>query len=111
MSFWHTRRQFLDGTKTVTRRLGWKFLRPDDRFCAVEKAQGLKKGERVKRLGVCRVVSVRRERLDAITKSDVTREGFPDKSTWFFVTLFSVAMKCSWHDTVTRIEFEREGCK
>lgn len=36
----------------------------------VEKAQGIKKGE-LKRLGEVRIVSVRRERLSAITTKDV----------------------------------------
>ena len=45
ISFSLTTPQFRDGTKDVTRRLGWTFLKPGDRLCAVVKAMGLKKGE------------------------------------------------------------------
>jgi hypothetical protein len=34
MSFFLTTAQFLDGTKDVTRRKGWRFLKPGDRFMA-----------------------------------------------------------------------------
>ena len=44
MSFALTTRQFLAHEKTVTRRLGWEFLKPGDRVCGVEKGMGLKKG-------------------------------------------------------------------
>lgn len=45
MSFSHTTDQILNRTKTVTRRLGWENLQPGDRFWAVKKAMGLKRGE------------------------------------------------------------------
>ena len=44
MSFALTEAQLLDGTKTVTRRLGWTMLKPGDHFRAVRKAMGLRKG-------------------------------------------------------------------
>ena len=65
MTFAHTAEQFLAGTKTVTRRLGWRFLRAGDRFCAVRRARGLRR-DQIQRLGVAEVLDVRRERLDAI---------------------------------------------
>jgi hypothetical protein len=61
MSFSLTTPQILARTKTVTRRMGWTFLRPGDLVQAIEKGQGLKKGEHVKRLAVLRIVDVRRE--------------------------------------------------
>ena len=42
--------------KTVTRRLGWWNLKPGTVLQAVEKAQGLKKGEHVKPICLIRVV-------------------------------------------------------
>ncbi len=54
-------------SKTVTRRFGWWFLKPGDVVCGVEQSRGLKKGERVVRLGLIRIVSTRSEPLNAIT--------------------------------------------
>ncbi len=56
MSFSMTTAQFRARTKTVTRRLGWWNLKPGDVIMGVEKAMGLKKGEKVKRLGRIRIV-------------------------------------------------------
>jgi hypothetical protein len=50
MSFSLTTPQVYAGTKTVTRRLGWRFAKAGQRVCAVEKGMGLKKGEKVKRI-------------------------------------------------------------
>lgn len=62
MSFALTSTQINDRTKTVTRRLGWSRLRPGTLLQPVVKAQGLKKGEKVQKVGgPIRVVSVRRE--------------------------------------------------
>lgn len=109
ISFALTTPQFLDGSKTVTRRKGWEFLKPGDRLMAVEKGMGLKKGETVKRLGEIEVVSVRRERLSAITYEDCRREGFPN-----FLPADFIAFYCSHNggereQEVTRIEFRRVG--
>ena len=68
MSFAMTKPQFLNRTKTVTRRLGWGFLKPGDVVMGVEKAMGLKKGEKVRKLGLIRIVSIRSEPLSAITQ-------------------------------------------
>ena len=99
--------------KTVTWRLGWWTLRPGDVLQAVEKAQGLRKGEHVKPICVIRVVSVRQERLDTIERLgsefgpiECRREGFPDLTPHAFIDMFERANGC-WHDTlVNRIEFE-----
>jgi hypothetical protein len=50
MSFAHTTDQIRNRTKTVTRRNGWADLKPGELFWAVEKAMGLKPGEKVKRV-------------------------------------------------------------
>lgn len=107
MSFALTERQLLDGSKTVTRRLGWRGLKGGDEVLAVRKCMGLAKGERQQVLGRIRVKSVRAERLDEITLDEVEREGFPDSTVTGFVSMFCAAMKCRHYDLVTRIEFER----
>lgn len=107
MSFSLTTGQVRDRSKDVTRRLGWLFVKVGDRLQAVEKAQGLRKGETVVRLAVIEVVSVRREPLHAITIDDVQREGFPDSSRESFIALFCKANghRCTPMTEVTRIEF------
>lgn len=106
MSFALTTEQMLARTKTVTRRTGWATLKPGTLIQAIEKGQGLRKGEKVRKLGVIRVVDVRRERLEAITKRDVEREGFPRHYPGEFVSMFCRANECTRETMVTRIEFE-----
>ena len=107
LSFALTERQFLDGTKDVTRRLGWKTLNPGDRLRAVRKAMGLKRGEHPVVLGVIEVVSVRREPLWPIDQADVIREGFPRMTPMEFVKMFCEHMDCPSDTEVTRIEFRK----
>lgn len=67
MSFALTTDQVRQQTKTVTRRLGWKTLKPDTLIQPVVKGMGLKKGETVERIGgPIRVLNVRREPLNII---------------------------------------------
>ena len=106
MSFALTTDQFLNKTKTVTRRFGWLFTQPGDIICGVRKAMGLKKGEKIKRLGKIRVISVRREPLHEITKDDCTKEGFPEMEPEDFINMLCGHSRCNRNDTVTRIEFE-----
>jgi hypothetical protein len=106
--------QFLDGSKDVTRRMGWENLRAGDVLRAVEKCMGLKKGEKMKPLDMIRVVSARREILDEMTRNpdyglvECKREGFPEMVPSEFIEFF-----CKGHTgafpkrTITRIEFER----
>jgi hypothetical protein len=101
MSFSKTLDQFRARTKTVTRRLGWERAKAGDRVTAVEKAQGLKKGEHQVVIGEIEIVSVRRERLDAITTEDCEREGFPGWSPAEFAKMFGAPPDTE----VTRIEF------
>lgn len=117
ISFALTTPQFLDGSKDVTRRLRWHRLKVGDTLCAVEKAQGLRKGQKVRRLGLIRVISVRRELLRAVIDNPVygaeemTREGFPPGHDLHdpaaFVRFFCKANNASPNTPVTRIEFVR----
>ena len=109
MSFSLTEAQLLDGSKTVTRRVGWTFLKPGDRVRAVRKAMGLAKGEKVHPLGVIEILDVRREPLCDITSQDCRREGFPGMGPAEFGMMFRKAMKCEWLTMVTRIEFRMLG--
>ncbi len=106
ISFSLTEAQFRARTKTVTRRLGWKKLKPGTLLCGVRKAMGLKPGEKIIRLGNIRVVSVRRESLIAITMEDCAREGFPELGPVEFIEMFKHHMGCLGFAAVTRIEFE-----
>jgi hypothetical protein len=107
MSFSLTTAQFLDGSKTITRRLGWDKLRPGDHFMAVEKSQGLKRGEHVRKLGECVCVSNVPMRLHEISEADVNREGFPNLDALGFIAMFCKAMRCDKDYLVNRIEFRR----
>lgn len=110
ISFSMTTPQYKDGSKDITRRVGWWNLKPGDRLRAVEKAMGLKKGEKIKPLGVIEVISVRRERLDEITQDDCRREGFPDWTPAQFVAFFCRGKSgLSGATEVNRIEFKRAG--
>lgn len=92
--------------KTVTRRVGWQMLRPGDQLTLCPKVRGRRRGEPLDRIVTVDVVSVRREPLNAISRADVTAEGFPGMTTAGFVDFF-----CSTHRGVaasaeiTRIEW------
>lgn len=107
MSFFLTKKQFVDRTKTVTRRIGWKHLKPGDVVMGAEKCMGLKKGEKVVDLGLIRILGNRREPLNAITLDDVKMEGFPEMSTSQFIAFF-LRESGGWGPMVevSRIEFE-----
>ena len=106
MSFMLTTAQVRERTKTVTRRLGWKFLKPGTIINACVKCQGLKKGEKVVVMCQIRIVSVRKEALYTITKEDVVKEGFPDYEIWQFIEMFMKHINCFSDTIVNRIEFE-----
>lgn len=112
ISFAQTTSQVKAGIKDVTRRLGWKNLKPGQVLYAIEKGQGLKKGERVKYICLIKVVSVRRESLDrmitdpAYGRMECWREGFPSKSPSNFIAMFCRSHKpCVPSTIITRIEF------
>ena len=109
MSFSMTTEAVRRGEKTVTRRLGWWDLKPGDTLQAVEKAQGLKKGEHVKPLAVIRVVSAHVQELykiEDLGQDEVDREGFPHLTPGEFLTMFCRANHVDGYQPVNRIEFE-----
>lgn len=113
ISFSLTTRQFRAKTKSVTRRNGWKDLKPSDRLMACEKCMGRKPGEPLVRMGAIAVMSVRFERLDrmialpAYGRDECRKEGFPDMTPEEFVDMFCASHKgCTPATIVTRISFE-----
>ena len=106
MSFFKTTEQIRNGTKTVTRRLGWTFLKPGDEVMACVKCQGLKKGEKVEKIRPLRIVRVSRESLMEITFRELRNEGFPNMGRYFFMDMFCRLNNCFRNTVVTRIEFE-----
>lgn len=111
ISFALTTRQILEQSKTVTRRTGWAFLRPGEILQAIEKGQGLKKGEHVRRLGAIQILDVRRERPRRMYDDpeygalEVVAEGFPDFTPAQFVELLCLANNITPDTMITRIEF------
>ncbi len=105
-SFMLAENQIRARTKTVTRRGRWLFLKVGDPLTAVEQNQGLKKGQKVKRLCSIRVVSLRREPLAAITPEDCIKEGFPEMTPEDFISFYTGHNKIKPEDEITRIEFE-----
>ena len=108
ISFALTTPQIRARTKTVTRRLGWRFLLPKTLpypLMACKKCQGIKPGELV-RITPIQVVKVNVESLYDITPYDVVREGFPNMSPDEFIEMFCKHMKVKPDREITRIEFE-----
>lgn len=115
MSVSHTEAAVVARTKTVTRRLGWRFLKPGDRLTLCRKVMGRKPGEPLVRLAEVEVVSVRREPLWDMTDPDVAREGVP-AAEWHtpgttappwaeWVKWFTTTFRCEAETEVTRIEW------
>lgn len=115
MSFSMTTPQFIDGSKDVTRRFGWWFLVPGTQLWAIEKAMGLKKGEKIKRLAQIEIISVRKEPLNAMAKDrfygleELRREGYPFGITnpAEFVRVLAQKSKVPEDEPVNRIEFKK----
>lgn len=110
ISCFHTQRQVRDRSKLVTRRLRWINLKPGTLLQVVKKGMGLKPGQSIERMAIVKVVSVRRERLDAITAEDCALEGFPEMTPEDFVAFFCRSFKCQPGTIVTRIEWQYEPC-
>lgn len=96
--------------KTVTRRLGWKFLQPGDQLTLCRKVMGRRHPDGtvdpLVRLADVEVVSVRREPLAAITPDDVRAEGIHTTATpseW--ARWYASTMGCQPDTIVTRIEW------
>jgi len=109
MSVALTKQAVVERRKTVTRRLGWQYLKPGDTLTLCAKTRGRKPGEPLVRLAEVEVVDVRREPLWEITANpaDVAREGFPDWSPHEFMAFFCHHMHVElWGDPmVIRIEW------
>src|SRR5690606_16125326 len=75
MSVAHTEQAVRDRTKTVTRRVGWRFLKAGDTLTLCRKVMGRKPGEPLEPICDVEVVDVRREPLTAMLDEDVAREG------------------------------------
>ena len=111
MSFQRTAEQMLARGQTVTRRLGWDDLERGELVQAVGQTRGLPKGSKVRKLGVIRVVSVRREPLARLQQPrygrlEAAKEGFPGLSGRELAERFAASAGCTQRTLVTRIEFE-----
>ena len=117
ISFMFTTKQVRARKKTVTRRVGWRNLKPGALLRGVEKGMGLKVGEKVVTLAVIRVLSVRMEKLSRMIDDpaygfgECEREGFGDHSSLrlpsAFVDYFCASHRgCSKDSEITRVEFE-----
>ena len=115
ISFSMTTPQFIDGSKDVTRRFGWWNLKLGIRLMAVEKGMGLKKGEKVNRLGLIEVVQCGAEKLRAMIDDwaygleELKREGYPFgyKDPEEFINALAKHHKTTINAYVNRIEFKR----
>jgi hypothetical protein len=106
MSVALTEARVVDRTKTVTRRLGWLFLRPGDRVTLCRKVMGRRAGEPLVRIAEVEIVSIWRERLEDISPEDVAAEGFPEWTPAQFVAFFRDHMRAfNPAVVVTRIEW------
>lgn len=111
MSVALTTRQVRDRSKTVTRRKGWlrkdaPVLKEGDLLTLCAKVRGRKPGEPLDRIVTVTIISVRRERLDAVTPEDVTAEGFPCWAPEQFIKFFCDSHKgCTPSTTITRIQW------
>lgn len=112
MSFSLTTKQFVERNKKVTRRLGWGNMKPGDQFYGCEKAMGLKKGEKVNRLGLCECVSNFPEPLQRMIddpeygQQEAILEGFPDMTGAEFVEMFCRHQRVTPDFAPNRIEFK-----
>ena len=116
MSVSMTEQAVIERRKTVTRRKGWLMLKPGDRLTLCRKTQGRKPGEPLVRLAEVEVVSVRRERLRALTDdldygcAEVRLEGMASDDPGIFPSVFVDqyfirAQGMTPDDEVTRIEW------
>lgn len=114
MSFLATINQAINKTKFVTRRDGWCFLKAGDIIQQVIKCQGLKKGEKIKKIHLIQIVSVKIEQLNILliplyksyARDEMIKEGFPDMNPIDFVQMFCIMNKCKPNRLITRIEFK-----
>lgn len=114
ISFAKTVLPFRNRTKTVTRRKGWKKVKPGQILNGCVKCMGLKPGESIERLGQIRVISARREPLSLMADPDnpeygneeAIKEGFPELTGVEFVEMFCRDLDATPDEELTRIEYE-----
>lgn len=117
ISFAMTTEQFRRREKDVTRRWGWDFLvhkPPGFILNGVEKAMGLKKGEKIVLLGQIILVSAIKEPLNRMIidpeygAEEMRREGYPFgiKDPAEFVERLANYGKKQPSDLITRIEYQ-----
>lgn len=106
MSFMLTTEQIRNKTKTVTRRMGWWFLKPGDIVNACVKCMGLKKGEKIEKICQIKILSTIKEPVSAIDDEDCIKEGFPDYMPSDFLRMFCGHMACHPSTLINRIEFK-----
>jgi len=107
ISFSMTTSQVKNQSKTVTRRQGWKSLKAGTLLQPIIKGMGLKKGEKVKKIGgLIKVVSVTSVQICEISKKDVINEGFPNFEPRQFIEMYCKANKVKPLDYCNRIVFE-----
>lgn len=107
MSFMMTIEPMRNRIKTVTRRNGWWFLNTGggEILNAVEKCQGLKKGEKVKHIHQIKTTVTWPEVLRTITPEEVIREGFLNMTPAEFTEMYCHCNKCKPDHIVNRIGF------
>lgn len=109
ISFMHTADAIRARRKIVTRRVGWKFIKPGTPLTAVVQNQGLPRGASPEVLAALEVVDVRREPLAAITDADVLLEGYHDPRGVFtrheFIRHFCATIGGTSSQLITRIAF------
>lgn len=112
ISFSLTTRQFRERTKTVTRRNGWKNLKPGTVLCGCEKCMGLKPGQKIVRLGLIRVLEATQEPLRALIdfpvygRQEAILEGFPEMSGEDFARMYIRHQGGDLETKRTRIRYE-----
>lgn len=112
MSVAFTEQAVRDRTKTVTRRAGWRMLKPGDRLTLCRKVMGRKPDEPLVRIAEVEVVDVLRQPLDVLVNQprygavEMVREGFPRMDPSEFIRQYFVEAqgmrRTAW---VTRIEW------
>ncbi len=111
ISFNKTIPQMIAYAKLTTRRLGWWNLKPGQVLQAIEKGQGLKKGEKIVPIHPIQIISVSQEPLNLIVQLpkygalEMVREGFPGMDPAEFVDFFCKMNKCEPDTIVNRIDF------
>ena len=104
MSFMHTADHIRSRTKTVTRRLGWSFLKAGDLVMACDKTRGVKAGQ-IRTICPIKIISVTKVPLTPMSPEELSREGFPQMTEAEFVQLFFGINKGTGMCHVNRIEF------